>query len=130
MTKTNGMILFAVLVVVGLIAWQLTTHSAPQPAAPTAAVEGVTSITLTPDGFVPAEITITKGQTVTWTTTTGKAFWPASNPHPSHTNYSGFDPERPVAADGSWNFTFDTVGTWGYHDHLAPYFTGTIHVTE
>lgn len=87
-------------------------------------------ITLTTDGFTPAELTITRGETVTFRTTTGKRFWPASNLHPSHLEYSDFDPKAPIEPDGEWSFTFDQVGEWRMHDHLAPYYTGTITVTE
>lgn len=101
----------------------------PSPSS-SAEVVGDHVITLTPDGFSPAEITIARGETITFRTTTGKRFWPASNLHPSHAIYSDFDPKEPVAPDDSWSFTFDRAGEWRFHDHLAPYFTGTITVTE
>jgi plastocyanin len=87
-------------------------------------------ITLTSDGFTPAELTIARGETVTFRTTTGKRFWPASNLHPSHLEYADFDPRQPIEPDGAWSFTFDKPGVWRMHDHLAPYYTGTITVTE
>lgn len=108
-----------------------TRAKAPAPAAPISEeVVGDVIITLTPEGFSPAEITIARGDTVTFRTTTGKRFWPASNLHPSHAIYSDFDPKEPVAPDDTWSFTFDRAGEWRFHDHLAPYFTGTITVTE
>jgi plastocyanin len=87
-------------------------------------------IMLTADGFTPAELTIARGETVTFRTTTGKRFWPASNLHPSHLEYADFDPKAPIEPDGQWSFTFDKAGVWRMHDHLAPYYTGTITVTE
>lgn len=84
------------------------------------------TVTLTSNGFVPETLTINQGDTVTFKSTEGKFFWPASNPHPTHTIYPAFDPRQPIAAKDSWSFTFDRVGSWGYHDHLEPYFTGTI----
>lgn len=107
-----------------------TPKDVPTPPSASTEVVGDQIITLTPEGFSPAEITIKRGETVTFRTTTGKRFWPASNLHPSHAIYSDFDPKEPVAPDASWNFTFDRVGEWRFHDHLAPYFTGTITVTE
>lgn len=87
-----------------------------------------TTITLTENGFTPEELTIRAGDTVKFVSTTGDFFWPASNPHPTHTIYPAFDPQKPIAPDSSWSFTFTEAGTWHYHDHLAPYFTGTITV--
>lgn len=87
-------------------------------------------ILLTDDGFSPAELTINVGETVTFVSSRGKFFWPASNLHPSHSVYSDFDPKEPIDPNNSWSFTFDKTGKWQFHDHLAPYFTGVIYVTK
>lgn len=92
--------------------------------------EGATVITLTKDGFKPSELTIKKGATVMFKNTTGNLYWPASNLHPSHLIYPEFDPQTPVAPTDTWSYTFEKVGEWRFHDHLSPYFTGTITVTE
>lgn len=91
---------------------------------------GAVVITLSKDGFSPDEISITVGDTVVFRSTAGEPFWPASNLHPSHSIYPEFDPEEPVQPDAVWSFTFTKAGLWEYHDHLAPYFTGVITVTE
>ena len=85
-------------------------------------------IDLTETGFIPDTITIAKGDTVVFTTSWGKPFWPASDLHPTHTIYSEFDPKQPIDQDKSWSFRFDKVGEWQFHDHLAPLFRGRIHV--
>ncbi len=128
------LIVAGVLVAAGALAALLFLHtSVPRSTTPTAqgvnAPEGALVITLTPDGFVPSENTIAQGQTVTFKNTTGKPFWPASNLHPSHLLYPEFDPKQPIDANDTWSFTFDKPGSWRFHDHLAPYFTGTITVT-
>lgn len=87
-------------------------------------------IKLQKGGFHPAEITIQKGQEVKFVTTLQRPFWPASDLHPTHSIYPEFDPKEPIAGDKSWSFRFDRVGNWDYHDHLAPYFGGTIRVVE
>lgn len=87
-------------------------------------------VTLTKDGFSPAQITITAGETVTFVSIAGAPFWPASDPHPAHTIYSAFDPREPVPAGTSWSFTFTKVGTWPYHNHLDPSEHGTIVVRD
>ncbi len=56
--------------------------------------------------------------------------WTASAPHPQHTNYAGFDQLKSVPNGGTYEFTFTKVGTWKYHNHVAPTFTGSVTVTE
>lgn len=85
-------------------------------------------VVLTDEGFVPQSIRIQEGTTVTFTTTRKNEFWPASNPHPSHFIYSGFDPREPIQPGNSWSYTFERVGVHGYHDHIRSYFTGIIYV--
>ena len=102
----------------------------PSPVASSNQERGDYVITLTPDGFTPSELTIARGETVTFRTTTGKRFWPASNLHPSHLEYADFDPKAPIEPGDTWSFTFEQAGEWRMHDHLAPYYTGTITVTE
>jgi plastocyanin len=128
-------LLIASIVVVVLIfiaAAVLIGASKDAPTPPSSPTEVVSDrvITLTSDGFSPTELAIKRGETVTFRTTAGKRFWPASNLHPSHALYADFDPKEPVAPDASWSFTFDRTGEWRFHDHLAPYYTGTITVTE
>ncbi len=83
-------------------------------------------VELRSDGFYPNEISINKGDTVKFTTTLSENFWPASDPHPTHTIISGFDPRNAVPAGQSWSYKFEKTGKWRYHDHISPYFTGTI----
>ncbi|MBP7741442.1 MAG: cupredoxin domain-containing protein [Candidatus Pacebacteria bacterium] len=91
---------------------------------------GTVTVTLTKDGFVPNEISLKKGESITFKNTTGNLFWPASNLHPSHLLYSEFDPQEPIQPTDTWTFVFEKTGEWKFHDHLSPYFTGTITVKE
>lgn len=126
--------LAVIVLVVAVLAlwWWLPTQgqnakSSPVPVATT----GVThQVMLTEGGFIPKELTIALGDTVAFTSETGRPFWPASNLHPSHRDYPEFDPREPILADETWSFTFTQLGVWKYHDHLAPYFTGVIMVSE
>jgi plastocyanin len=102
---------------------QETSTSARRNAAP---ASEIVSIVLTETGYEPQNITIEQGTTISFTTTTGRPHWPASNLHPTHDEYSEFDPMEPVPADESWSFTFDKAGDWTFHDHLRAYFTGEI----
>jgi len=93
--------------------------------------EGTTHfIVLTDEGYIPKESSITVGDTIVFSNETGKPFWPASNLHPSHRDYPEFDPREPILPDETWSFTFTHAGEWKFHDHLAPYFTGVIIVSE
>jgi len=91
--------------------------------------EGYT-VQLREDGFYPRELTIGKGDSVTFTATRGKPFWPASNLHPTHTIYPAFDAREPIDPDKSWSFTFTRPGEWRYHDHLTSSFIAKITVKE
>ena len=87
-------------------------------------------IVLAENGFTPQNIIIARGDTVVFSTSRGKQFWPASDLHPTHEIYPEFDPKRPVLANESWTFRFNRAGTWNFHDHLDPFFRGTIQVTD
>lgn len=86
------------------------------------------TIVLREDGFHPRSLTIDAGETVTFVTKRDKYFWPASDFHPTHTAFPSFDPKTPIAPEDSWSFTFDTPGTYTFHDHLAAYYFGVIQV--
>jgi plastocyanin len=85
-------------------------------------------VTLTENGFEPNAINITEGDTVRFTSTLDRPFWPASNAHPSHGIFPEFDPKEPITSGDSWDFTFEQLGSWKYHDHLSSEFTGVINV--
>ncbi|MEM0476572.1 MAG: cupredoxin domain-containing protein [Candidatus Aenigmatarchaeota archaeon] len=86
------------------------------------------------NGFVPQTLRIKVGDTVTFVNKDSSPHWPASDPHPTHTDYpekggcisSAFDTCRGLRQGESWNFTFKYKGTWNYHDHLNPSLRGTI----
>jgi hypothetical protein len=87
-------------------------------------------ITLTENGFRPDKVTIQKNDLIEFRTERNTYFWPASDLHPTHELYSGFDPQTPIDPDKSWEFQFNQTGEVRFHDHLAPRFTGRITVTE
>lgn len=117
-----------VLVVVAIGAYFLFK----KPADSTKFVEfdGDAVITMGEDSYSPQNIRIKVGSKVTFVNSAGVARWPASDLHPSHLIYSQFDPRAQVANGANWEFVFSQAGEWGYHDHLAPYITGTIDVVE
>jgi plastocyanin len=77
-------------------------------------------------GFYPKRVTIKKGQAVNFVNRSQDDWWPASDPHPIHTDYPGFDAGTVIRPGDSWTFRFDRRGTWGYHNHLSPTTKGTV----
>ena len=79
-------------------------------------------------------MTIKTGTTVTFTNEDSNQHWPASAMHPTHTAYpesggcigSKFDACKGLAQGESFSFTFNEIGSWGYHDHLRASMTGKI----
>jgi len=104
-----------------------------------------TPVTVTYDGtsFSPKTVTIKVGQSVTWVNQSTSGMWIASNPHPVHTGYDGtteaqhcapgYTGAAPLDECGeksSFTFTFNKVGTWGYHNHEGAEDGGTVIVTQ
>lgn len=87
-------------------------------------------VKITDDGFVPKNINIKKGDKISFVNeTSGSYVWPASDPHPTHTNFSSFDAQLPMKKGEAWSFVFETVGTFKYHDHLDPIKRGIVFVS-
>ena len=78
------------------------------------------TVHMTNAGYSPKVLEIEKGQTVEFVNDSGEDYWPASDPHPTHTEYPGFDAQKTILPGGSWDFTFTRTGRFGYHNHLAP----------
>jgi plastocyanin len=83
-------------------------------------------VKLTDNGFEPQTLTINSGETVKFENDSSDDAWIASNVHPTHLLYRGFDEKKPMVHGGSYSFTFTKVGRWGYHNHLEPTTQGTI----
>lgn len=100
----------------------------------------VKNIEITSSGFSPNTVTIEKGTYVIFVNKESRSSWPASAIHPTHKVYPNsdiekcgtseetliFDACKGLAEGESHSFKFDEKGTWKYHDHLKPGFTGTI----
>ena len=93
--------------------------------------------------YTPKEITVKKGDSVTWINRDAEPTWPASALHPTHGVYpdpengacpeiggSAFDACRGLKQGESWTFQFNHAGSWRFHDHLKPNANGTIKVEE
>jgi plastocyanin len=80
--------------------------------------------------FTPSIVTIRQGQTVLFINSTKEKMWIASDPHPSHSGYPGFDQKTSVGPGGTYQFTFQEIGKWGFHNHLNPVRGGRIIVKQ
>jgi len=112
---------------------QSTQQAAPSQSVTsqiTAAPASGNAVMYTEDGFEPHTITIKAGQKVTWTNKDSDDLWVASNPHPTHTDYPGFDELKGMSTGGTYSFTFTKVGKWGYHNHLNPSQMGVVVVMQ
>ena len=111
------------------------TESAPEPESEPPASQTVT-VEYTSSGFSPKTITIHQGDTVRFSNVGNQNLWVSSNSHPTHTLYpekspsdclgSSFDSCSNIATGSSWEFTFNSVGSWGYHNHTRAGKTGTV----
>lgn len=77
-------------------------------------------------GFVPDRVEINQGGQIKFLNRSDRPLWPASNIHPTHQVYPGFDAKGPIGSGEAWVFNFDQVGVWRYHNHLSPTDGGTI----
>lgn len=92
------------------------------------------AIIYTDTGFAPSPLRIKLGAVVTFVNNSSGKLWPASDIHPTHTQYpttggclgSTFDACRGIMPGEVWQFKFDIAGTWSYHNHLSPQDIGTI----
>lgn len=80
--------------------------------------------------FTPASVDIKVGDIVVFKNQGNAPFWPASNPHPVHTDYSAFDAKGPVQPGQNYQFKFTQAGNWKFHDHLNPSDGGVVNVTQ
>ncbi len=80
------------------------------------------------DAYTPNTLSVKNGDIVIFKNNSKGDFWPASNPHPLHTDYPEFDPKKPIAAGKTFEFKFTKVGTWKFHDHLNPTARGAVTV--
>lgn len=79
--------------------------------------------------FTPASVDIKVGDIVIFKNNSSQDFWPASVPHPTHTDYPAFDAKQAVSPGGKFQFKFEKVGSWQYHNHLNPSAKGVVNVS-
>ena len=98
--------------------------------------DGKNVVTYTDGGFSPKEITIKKGESVTFMNESDGEMWTASAQHPTHKNYptksdndcfgSSFDQCESTESGTEWTFIFDAEGEHTYHNHMKSNHFGKI----
>lgn len=83
-------------------------------AAPAATIE------INASGFVPQTIRIKKGQGVTWTNRDTAPHHIMANPFPSGGSLVTLNSGEPLVKNDTYTASFDTAGTYNYHDVLNP----------
>lgn len=111
---------------------------APQPAPKPSEPLYDALIQYTDSGFKPSRVTITEGQVVRFLNSSSEDMWVASAIHPQHRNYqerspddcigSAFDQCEVVPNGEFWDFKFDLIGIWGFHNHTKAKHDGTVTV--
>src|SRR3989338_94647 len=89
-------------------------------------------VAYTDTGFSPSVLRVKVGDAVVFTNASSGTMRTASASHPTHKVYpttggcvgSTFDTCAGIEFGASWTFRFDFAGTWGYHNHFHPSFTG------
>lgn len=86
----------------------------------------VNVVTYTDAGFTPKILRIKKGESVKFRNNSSLKMWVASDDHPWHTDLAGFDALRGFLAGETYIYTFNRIGSWGYHNHSQSTDTATI----
>lgn len=84
------------------------------------------TVRYTNQGYVPNQLEVTVGTVVQFINESDGDMWVASDEHPLHTDLPTFDQFKPTAKTSVYNYTFDQVGIWLFHDHLKPEYNGII----
>lgn len=103
------------------------TGSTSNTAASTTAISSP-QVDIGAKGFIPATISITVGQSVTWKNTdvNMKAHSVASDPYPTDNELPGLNSRESIKPGDTYSYVFSKAGTYSYHDNLNPSFTGTV----
>lgn len=121
MSKKKSLVALAVVIAVFVLGWlimaNLSRINPPSNQLPVA--QPIPQVSITSNGFVPETIMIKRGEKVKWVNTDEGPHQIASDPHPTHSNLAGLG-SLALLTNDSYIFTFDSVGTFTYHDHLNP----------
>ncbi len=95
---------------------------------------GEVVVEMTQSGFATSTVHIRQGDAVVFHNSGDVLRWPATNEHPTHTEYPNSDARKcgtiseslildscaPLSKGENYPFRFDEAGVWHVHDHLSP----------
>ncbi len=90
----------------------------------------VNVVNITKNGFEPYSISISTDSSITFINKDSVSHWPASNPHPTRSNYPEFDPGKEILPGEHWTFIPQKKGVLNYHDHLYPHKEGLLIISD
>lgn len=99
---------------------------ATESAAPSAEEENVVQVSSS--GFIPQNITIKAGESVTWVNEDRKDHQINSAVHPTHLLYPPLNTVGLLKSDEKKSLSFPEAGAYKYHNHLNPSLTGSVTV--
>lgn len=119
-----SVVLILVIAVVGIAL--LGSDESNKPVTSTSNVEAAAEVEILNNSFNPATLKIKAGSKVTWTNQEDLEHWVAANPFPTHSDLPGLNAGKKMQKGETYSYTFDTPGTYHYHDDLSPTTNGTI----
>lgn len=117
--------LIFVILVAGIFYVLNTKKTSQSSSDQTSTLPPLTEIKYTSQGFEPAELRIKKGNIVNWLNESSENATVNSADHPTHKLHSFLNLGE-FSPGSSVQVTFDTPGTFKYHNHLNPDQKGTV----
>lgn len=126
MSRNNitKLIAAVVIIVFGFMLIKNLNHNEPTP--PVVTPPKTASVNITEDGFAPSTIKVNIGTVVIWHNLDHKPHRIAANPYGTHSTLPSLDSMSKIPPNGTYRYTFDKAGTYGYHDELNPKINGTV----
>ncbi|MEK7617102.1 MAG: cupredoxin domain-containing protein [Patescibacteria group bacterium] len=85
-------------------------------------------VTISSSGFMPQNITIKAGDTISWMNEDSESHQVQSAVHPTHQLYPPLNTVGLLKSGEKKSLSFPDAGTYKYHDHLNPSLTGSVTV--
>lgn len=131
MKKKKTLIIIGIIVVMAASAVVLYVNSrVTNTKPPVVTAPQTASVAITEDGISPGTLKIKEGTVVIWTSVDVGQHRIAADPYPTHTSYPELDSKTTFGNNGTYRFTFNTAGTYHYHDEQNPQRTGVIIVEK
>lgn len=102
--------------------------SVDNPASDSAVTKDNQTVTIDANGFSPKNVTIKAGESVTWSNKDTAVHEVNSVIHPTHQVYPPLNTIGLLKAGQQKSLSFPDKGTYKFHDHLNPQFSGAVTV--